>query len=351
MDAASLLRATPLLVVALLWFAEAAASQATAPHVGVGVYPCSISRIALSPDEKLVVSVGVGYDPKLRAWALETGRKNWESEAVPRAVLDAVAFDPTGSIVVSGSWNGGLDIWDTTNGKRLQSITVGSRTDTGIEAVAFSKDGRYFGVSTQTGRTLLYSTQGWEEVAELPNSGMVESLAFSPDGQLIATADFGTVKLWNAKTGGLLRSLPARSGSAPRLFMDNQERLAQLWRMVWQVDFSHDGTWLASGTDGYIQVWNLKTGLERSFVKSGGRPGSIAFSSDDVSVAWGNWNNEIRVWRVNSKSQVVLKTVSAFGNVIFSSDFSRAFVPDGKMTINVIQIPTGRVTNSMRCSE
>jgi WD40 repeat protein len=133
--------------------------------------------------------------------------------------------------------------------------------------------------------------------------------------------------------------------------MDNEEKLAQLWRMVWQVGFSHDGISLASGTGGYIQVWDVTTGREKSFMKGGGRPGSIAFSSNDVSVAWGNWNNEIRLWRVASQSQVVIKTGSAFGNMIFSTDFTRAFVPDGKMTINVVQIPTGRVTNSIRCNE
>ncbi len=338
-------------VAAILCFADAAIAQSTSSHIGIPHYPCSISRVALSPDGELVVSAGANYDPKLRAWALQTGQKVWESQADARAVFNALEFDPVGKTVVSGSWNGGLDVWDAATGLHLQSVTISSRTDTGVDTIAFSKDGRFLGVSTQTAKTFIYSVEDWKQVAELQGSGIVASLAFSPDGRSVATAGFGAVKVWDLVSGRLLRSYPIRPGQAPRVFMDRDEKLAQLWRMVWQVAFSHNGKSFASGTDGYIQVWDLATGRERAFTKTGGRPGSLTFSADDLSVGWGSWNGEVKVWRVGSTAQVTAKINSDFGHVSFSADFTHVLVPDGKMTINMVDLPTGRVTNSIVCND
>ena len=73
--------------------------------------------------------------------------------------------------------------------------------------------------------------------------GAVYAVAFSPDGQLLASASFDrTVSLWDTKTGALRSTLEGHSDS------------------VWAVAFSPDGQLLASASDDrMVRLWDLKT--------------------------------------------------------------------------------------------
>ncbi|MFN7502735.1 MAG: helix-hairpin-helix domain-containing protein, partial [Dolichospermum sp.] len=76
------------------------------------------------------------------------------------------------------------------------------------------------------------------------HSDWVWSLAYSPDGQTLASGSRDkTIKLWDVNTGNLLQTLEDHS---------NQ---------VWSVAYSPDGQTLASGSgDKTIKLWNVKTG-------------------------------------------------------------------------------------------
>jgi len=110
-----------------------------------------------------------------------------------------------------------------------------------VRDVAYSPKGDIIAVATSIG-VWLYDAQTHKEIALLTgHSADVTSVAFSPDGQTIASGgDDNTLKLWSVAQRREIASLTGHSS------------------YVTSVAFSSDGQTLASGSeDGTILVWDL----------------------------------------------------------------------------------------------
>src|SRR5262245_16852062 len=97
------------------------------------------------------------------------------------------------------------------------------------------------------------------------HTGLVYSVAFSPDGKVLATGSFdNTVKLWDFATGKELHTLKGHT---------NQ---------VYCVAFSPDGNLLASASqDKTIRLWDPKSGkFLRELKGHGDIVDTVAFSPD-----------------------------------------------------------------------
>jgi WD40 repeat protein len=118
----------------------------------------------------------------------------------------------------------------------------------------------------------------------LPRGGM--SLAFSPDGKLLAfgsydeEAQHNCIELWDVKTSKQAISFPAVGDSAAVLC------------------FSPDGKQLmAGGVDQVVQVWDV-SGARKNLTLEGHQTtlAQIAFSLDGNLLATADWNGAIRIW-------------------------------------------------------
>jgi WD40 repeat protein len=90
----------------------------------------------------------------------------------------------------------GTLVFDVRSGKRVAHLRTG---DFG-RAVAFSPDGSLLATGDFGGRAHLWSTETWRPSgARLDaHTGRVQSLAFTPDGRTLATAAAdGTIQLWD----------------------------------------------------------------------------------------------------------------------------------------------------------
>ena len=132
-------------------------------------------------------------------------------------------------------------LWDLTARRSLGQLGEGS-TDS-LESVAYSPDGSMLAAADVAGSIWLWEVPGGKPVGQLTgHEGAVQSIAFGPDGSTLASAGSdGTVRLWDL-------SSEEQVG----------EPLVGHEDSVWSVAFSADGRTLASGSsDGTLRLWDV----------------------------------------------------------------------------------------------
>jgi WD40 repeat protein len=202
----------------------------------------------------------------------------------------SVAFSPDSKLLAIGDFHGGAYLWDVATGREIAPLTS-PRSGQNPVWVAFTPDGKTLAVANtdSTGGTLLWNLARHTVTAILtdPEGSGVNSVAFSPDGKLLAAGDNnGTTYLWDVATRTVLAPL---TGLGPT-------------ESVVSVAFSRDGLLAVGDANGRIYVWDAATRhLITTLNDPAGRPVlAVAFSPDGKLLATADDEGGIALWRVNS---------------------------------------------------
>ncbi|KAG2051102.1 WD40 repeat-like protein [Suillus hirtellus] len=153
----------------------------------------------------------LSQDGSFRIWDLETGTqvKEWEDK------FSFIALSPDGKTLVSRSLDGAVTavkLWSIDTGKVIKTLT--GHTDT--VPMCWSPDGgQVLGISARSSRTAEGSQtfrvwdvkSGETIVGPIKAGGFLHTVCYSPDGKVIATAGDDGLKIWDASTGKLLKTL------------------------------------------------------------------------------------------------------------------------------------------------
>jgi WD40 repeat protein/tetratricopeptide (TPR) repeat protein/tRNA A-37 threonylcarbamoyl transferase component Bud32 len=197
-----------------------------------------VNALTFSADGTLLVAGSAGGDDDLhrpipgevRIWDVATAAERAAFQTTNR--VHALAFAPDGSRLAVGSVgfrfgaiqvgggvaepvHGEVRVWDLTAG-RERFRHAAHRA--GVRALAFSNDGQTLATGSFDGTVKLWDVATGQERGYLTgHPGAVAALAFTDDGQTLATADGEDVKLWNLLTRQARLILPARAGEPQRL--------------------------------------------------------------------------------------------------------------------------------------
>ncbi len=209
-----------------------------------------------SPDGSLIATAG-GYvlsgrrkrDHSARIWSAATGAQVRILDGHGQTVR-SIAFSHDGKKILTASFDGTARLWDLATGAALKRFQMTNRGNLCISA-AFSPDDMLIATGSSDHLIRVFDARSGEVVKILPgHASLVQSVTFSPDGKILASAsgsrrsnpdEDAAVRLWSTVTW------------EPLAVLDGH-RFA-----TWSVAFSPDGGRIASASsDGTARLWNTR---------------------------------------------------------------------------------------------
>jgi WD40 repeat protein len=222
-----------------------------------------------------------------------------------QGIVEQVIWSPDGKTLAFAS-SIGVYLYDADTLQERQFID----TRTWVRSVAFGPAGDVLAMGGDDRVVRVWSVDDGEYLWGIPDDSVIDSLAFSADGRLLASTSGAEAKLWKADNGALVR-----------VFQKNGFDL-------YNIALSPDGTMMAASNYQAIQVWDVVSG-QPSFTMTleSGEPKSLVFSPDGSRLvsAGGFQGDPIRLW--DAADGRLIQAWGSFDGAVNGAALS----PDGRL--------------------
>jgi WD40 repeat protein len=297
-----------------------------------------IFGVAFSADSKRLVSWAVPkYDPdkptqnlgETIVWELANGKPIMSLERPPNDGTDP-RLSPDGKRLACRAEKGVLKVWDVETGR---GVFVLRNLQDPVSAVAFSPDG------TELAAICGKEMRIWEAATRKPVRTFPGEFSYSPysrstylaysrDGKRLTTGTRGGswVKLWDAATGGLLRTIRstdvrgiALSPGGTRLAIGGGDGSVKIWDAARDPDITPIPVELSNDDEGFwlsphgnlvltgrkknsVRLWNTVTG--EPFGDPLGQWTALDYSDDGKRLALADTAKQVKIWDLTTGKAV-----------------------------------------------
>jgi serine/threonine protein kinase len=283
---------------------------AIAAGVGISYTRSQVPASSLAPVDR----PSEPLDAQTAQFAVSLGR--WETNSI----IAELAVSPDGDLVGTANNRGSIRLSKYRFYSGLWQVDTGSpqtyhlgHTDR-VNSVAFSADGRLFATASDDDTIALWQVSDGGLARKIEASlGGITNVDFSPGNLLLAASSWnGDVGLWQLSDGHLLRTLQGHEDGAR------------------DVEFSPDGNLIASASDDHtIRLWQVSDGSLVHTLQGHTAPvRKLAFSPDGNLIASASNDYAIRLWQVSEGSLV--HTLQGHNDYV--SDI--AFSTDGSLLVS-----------------
>ena len=200
-----------------------------------------------------------------------------------------------------------------------------------VDSVAFGRNGQLLAAGDISGHVGLWDTVSGKRIATLPEGRAVNSVAFGRNGQLLAAGDIsGRVGLWDTVSGKRIATLPEGSP-------------------VYSVAFGRNGQLLAAGdAGGHVGLWDTGSGKRIAILPEGSAVNSVAFGRNGQLLAAGDAGGHVGLWDTGSGKRIaILPEGSAVNSVAFGRNGQLLAAGDAGGHVGLWDTVSGRRTTSL----
>jgi sterol desaturase/sphingolipid hydroxylase (fatty acid hydroxylase superfamily) len=291
---------------------------------------------------------------------------NQAGPVVRAPAIFSVAFSGDGQVIVSGSEDGLVKVWDADTLKEKFVLKGHTRP---VRSVAISADGEWIVSGSYDQTVKVWNARTGQEKGTLSgHRGFVLSVAIRADGrQIVSASTDGTIKLWDAVSGSLQTTLSHDTGAIPGVALSGDGRYlvstswtaARLWEvpleqelatftghanLVYGVAITPDGKEVVTGGfDNTVRLWDARDGKEKlTLTGHTGPVYSVAIHPDSGCIVSGSKDATVKVWDVQTGRERLTLTGhrDSVTSVAISADGQRLVSGSQDGTLKVWDLPS-----------
>lgn len=359
------------------------------PQIGIQGQDFVFST-AYAPDGK---TFATGIAGQAILWNAETGKELRRFSGFASSV-DSLSYSPDSRYLATASSDDTAVIWDIETGKKIRSFKgssgyVGSNSYNHKQravSLDFAPDGRTIAWSVGNQIVDILNIETGRQIKAFEHDNYVRSLAYSPDGKLLATGlshyweDSGrTITLWDVESGKVVRTLTGHeegilsldfSPDGSRLISASIDEKAIMWDVqsgqilyrlrehdgaVTHAEFSPDGwTLVTTSRDSQLIIYDAISGLRRKSITSP-HEGIIAasFSPDGKKLLIGTLIGGAGIVRLPGGEKIagLESSITSVGHTAITRDLGHGFVARSGGLIHVWDLKQGRMIEKIKVTD
>ena len=240
-----------------------------------------VLSVTCSPDGRYIASGG--QDKRVKVWDIDESRVVWTFDAADMDQIKQLEYNQDGSRLAGLC--GMVRIWDMNDGSVIDDLVV-----SGAMSFAYISDDQYLVLATNYGLEI-WEVGGADVALVKHRTSVGRDIAVSPDRSIVASVFDFNVMLWQV----------SGTGASSTFTLVSQDNIAPEDRhtdVVYAVDFSSDGVYLASGSrDDKIKIWKVADfSLETTLDAHTTAVNCLDYSNQGNFLVSGGGDTKVKIW-------------------------------------------------------